>query len=268
MPEHVAALPGDIPVERIQGPPGFGAFMAWVDGELAVGGGGVVRWAGEEWEVPALRGLWAGPDGPRAATDAGVLDLALEASVYEGPVVAGRGQGARLVVASEGELIVDGVNQELAGVRGIRVGSGGILLLRCAGPACWVELDGVQLGASEEGAALAWQGERPLWGAPDLAEELGEGRVLDPEGVVLRGEAAEHLGQGICSDFAVGEHNLHARPNQSRIRSLNGTGEVAIGTGHEGGAVVLACDAQHLAMAQPTWLEGGRIWVVDRGDLP
>lgn len=242
--------------------------MAWVDGELAVGGGGVVRWSGEAWEVSELRGLWAGPEGPRAATDARVEDLALDAILYEGPVLAAHGFGEQLVVASEAELIVDGSAQELAGVRGIRSGLGGILLLRCEGPVCWVELEGERLGPSEEGAALAWQEDRPLWGDPDLGEELGEGRVLDPDGVVLRGGRGEHLGQGICSDFAVGEHNLHARPNQSRIRSLHGTTEVAIASGHEGGPLVLACDEAHLAMAQPTWLEGGRVWVVDRADLP
>lgn len=207
--------------------------------------------------------IWPGPDGPVVARRDGVFDLLAEQALFQGRVDAAHGDLEGFVVASQGALIRGAEATELSGVRRLRVQGDQLLLLRCQGPECWVEQDGLTLGTAEEDSALGFTERGAIWGVPGSDALGAAGELRSPEGRELEGLEGEHLGRALCGDFAAGVHNLLSVPNQSRVRSLTGGMELAIESGREGGAMILACQADSLAVAQPTWLEGGRVWVFE-----
>ena len=268
LPHHVLAVPGELAAERLEGGAGFGARLAWVHGELAVVGDGAVHWRGEAWAAEQVLGVWAGPEGPRIAVPDGVWDLLQDVQLFSGSVVAAHGDGERFVVASQGELIQGEQIESISGIRRVYVDGERVLLLRCTEQRCWAELheeglEPLELGPAGPSSALAFSDGTPVWGEPNKAEDLAQGAVRDSNGPRLQGLEGEHLGQAICADFAAGEHNLKTLPNQSRVRSLSGGVELAIASGREGAAMTVACDDAHLAVGQPTWLDGGRVWVFE-----
>lgn len=249
----------------MEGARGFGASMAWVDGELAVAGDGELSWRGERWPMEGVISVWAGPSGPQLARPDGVFDVRLEQQLYSGPVVAAHGDAAGFVVASQAELIQGERSTPISGVRRIWVEGEKVLLLRCSESRCWAELEGEELGGAERASALGFHDGEPVWGVPAMEEgEEAQGAIWDRQGVRLEGLVGEHLGQALCQDFGAGEHNLKTLPNQSRVRSLGGGLEVAIASGREAAPMTLACNEDHLAIGQPTWAEGGRVWVLER----
>ncbi|MFT5586427.1 MAG: hypothetical protein ACI9VR_004025 [Cognaticolwellia sp.] len=268
LPEHVLAVPGEMAAESLDGTAGFGARLAWVQGELAVAGDGAVHWGGESWVVDQVLAMWAGPEGPRIASPNGVWDLSQDRQLFSGPVVAAHGDGERFVVASQGELIQGDQSRTVSGIGRVRMDGERVLLLRCSDQRCWVEiyeegLDALELGPAGPSSALVFSKGNPVWGEPKKSEKLAKGAIRDSAGILQQGLEGEHLGQAICGDFAAGEHNLRTMPNQSRVRSLSGGLELAFESGREGAAMTLACDDSYLAVGQPTWLEGGRVWVFE-----
>ena len=101
----------------------------------------------------------------------------------------------------------------------------------------------------------------PLDGRPTQAD--GAGRVFAGEDILLEGTAEEALGLAVCADFAAGVHNLRSMPNATWIRSVRGEGDLALESGAPWGRTVLACDGERLAIGQPNFEGGGRVWVVE-----
>ena len=237
--------------------------MAWVDGELAVAGDGALHWSGQSWPMEGVVSVWAGPSGPQLALRDGVLDVVLDQQLYSGVVLAAHGDAKGFVVASRGELIHEAGVQQIPGVQRIWVQEDQALLLRCSDSRCWTELDGVELGPAEPKSALGFFEGEPVWGEPEAEREHAAGSIRDSQGPRVAGLEGEHLGQALCAGFGAGEHNLTTLPNQSRVRSLSGGVEVAIESGREAAPMTLACDGERLAIGQPTWHEGGRVWVLE-----
>lgn len=209
--------------------------------------------------------VWAGPFGPQVARADGVFDVLEDEQLFSGAVVAAHGDGESFVVASQVELFQGEQVTALSGVRRIWVEGEQVLLLRCTESRCWAELGGVDLGPAEWTSALSFHEGEPVWGEPaQAAGEEGRGAIRDRDGVRIEGLIGEHLGQALCQDFGAGEHNLKTLPNQSRVRSLGGGTEVAIASGREAAPMTLACNQDYLAIGQPTWAGGGRVWVLER----
>lgn len=267
LPEGVEPVPGRVDAELLQGGPGFGAWLAWVDGELAVGGDGGIQWQGEWTEAPELRGLWAGPMGPRYATGQAIVDLADGELARVDGLRAASGDGEDWIASGPQSLRFPEQVLELASEPwGVEMGPDGWLARVCEGADCvlWWMADGeprVSLGESERGGPLAFAPDgTPLQGFPGAQD--GSGRVDAGEDTLIEGEGQQGMGSGLCGRFAAGVHDLHAMPNHTRVLALRGEGGFALEAGAPWGRTTLACDGEHLAIGQPGFEGGGRVWVL------